>query len=210
MEAGPKKKADLKVVVMGDFNVGKTSFIGRYIEGEFKQHEATIGAAFFLKQWGPYNIAIWDTAGAERFTGLSSFYCRNAGAAILAFDMSIVSTFESLWARFIPLLEAANEDCLKIVVGMKLDALGEDQREVTVQEGKKFAREINDKIDLAKLPIDPYFETSSKTGHNVTEVFEYIFQFCLPLSEAQLQAANRQGTVNLPNGKQSQKKCCGH
>lgn len=94
----------------------------------------TIGAAFFLKQWGPYNIAIWvinafiysfhpfsiifqsaksdsiscsfvmfnmisvqDTAGAERFTGLSSFYCRNAGAAILAFDMSIVSTFESLW-----------------------------------------------------------------------------------------------------------------
>lgn len=31
---------DLKVIVMGDFNVGKTSFIGRYIEGEFKQHDA--------------------------------------------------------------------------------------------------------------------------------------------------------------------------
>lgn len=42
-------------------------------------------------------ISVQDTAGAERFTGLSSFYCRNAGAAILAFDMSIVSTFESLW-----------------------------------------------------------------------------------------------------------------
>ncbi|XP_048780159.1 ras-related protein Rab-20-like [Ostrea edulis] len=209
MAGGPKKKADLKVIIMGDYSVGKTSFIGRYIDGEFKQHEATIGAAFFLKQWGPHNIAIWDTAGDERYTGLSTFYCRNAGAAILAFDMSIVNTFESLWARFIPLLDAANEDCIKVVVGMKLDALGEDQREVTTQEGKKFAREINEKIDISKLPNEPYFETSSKTGHNVTEVFEYIFQHCLPLSAAQLRDSKNADTVDLNYKRESnQSKCC--
>lgn len=113
-------------------------------------------------------------------------------------------------ARFIPLLEAANEDCLKVVVGMKLDALSEDQREVTQQEGKKFAREINDNIDLSKLSTDPYFETSSKTGFNVTEVFEFIFQFCLPLSEAQLKDAQGSGGVNLVNSSNSasHSKCC--
>ncbi|KAK3088010.1 hypothetical protein FSP39_013393 [Pinctada imbricata] len=210
MEAGPVTTVeDLKVIILGDYNVGKTSFICRYIEGQFKPHDTTIGAAFFLKQWGPYNVAVWDTAGDERYTGLSSFYCRNAGAAILAFDMSIVSTYESLWARFIPLLDAAHEDCLKVVVGMKVDILTPGTREVTVEEARKFSREINDKLDLSKLPGDPYFETSSKSGLNVSEVFEYVFQYCLPLSDAQRKTQDQETVdLNNPLNSKPKSKCC--
>ncbi|XP_060595641.1 ras-related protein Rab-20-like [Ruditapes philippinarum] len=121
--AANKRKADAKVIILGDYNVGKTCLISRYIDGTFGPHESTIGAAFFLKQWGPYNVAVWDTAGDERYTGLSSFYCRNAGAAILAFDLTTSSSYESLWARFLPLLEHAKEDCLKVVVGTKRDVI---------------------------------------------------------------------------------------
>ena len=59
------KKPDVKVVLLGDMNVGKTSLLHRYMERKFKDTISTVGGAFFLKQWGPYNISIWDTAGNE-------------------------------------------------------------------------------------------------------------------------------------------------
>lgn len=57
------KKPDVKIVLLGDMNVGKTSLLHRYTERKFKDTVSTVGGAFFLKQWGPYNISIWDTAG---------------------------------------------------------------------------------------------------------------------------------------------------
>ncbi|XP_069105492.1 ras-related protein Rab-20-like [Argopecten irradians] len=211
--AETKRKADLKVIILGDYNVGKTSFICRYIDGTFQTKEPTIGAAFFLKQWGPYNVAVWDTAGDERYTGLSNFYCRNAGAAILAFDMTSVSSYESLWARFIPILDSALENCIKVVVGMKKDLIDADRtKEITAEEATKFSREINSNIDLSKLPHAPYFETSSLNGFHVTNVFEYIFNHCLPLTDAQKKQVDHSGTVDLSkpsavNGT-GRKKCC--
>lgn len=62
-ELSKMKKPDVKVVLLGDMNVGKTSLLHRYTERKFKDTISTVGGAFFLKQWGPYNISIWDTAG---------------------------------------------------------------------------------------------------------------------------------------------------
>lgn len=205
-----KRKADAKVIILGDYAVGKTCLISRYIDGKFGPHESTIGAAFFLKQWGPYNVAVWDTAGDERYTGLSSFYCRNAGAAILAFDLNTASSYESLWARFLPLLEHAKEDCLKVVVGTKQDLLDSDAREITIDEAIEFSKEINKGIDLTKLKGDPYFETSAKTGYNVSSVFEYLFSYCLPLDGSVIQADRERSSVQLTDETSSKKKssCC--
>uniref|UniRef100_A0A0B7BBB8 Uncharacterized protein n=2 Tax=Arion vulgaris TaxID=1028688 RepID=A0A0B7BBB8_9EUPU len=180
-----KKKVDLKVVLLGANNVGKTLLIYRYINGTFQSQEATIGAALFLKQWGPYKVAVLDTAGSERYSELLHLYCHGAGAAILAFDLTSPNTLESLWAQFGSKLETANKDCLKIVVGTKLDLMDPGSRDITKEEGQKLARELNEHLNLKKLPHDPYFETSSLNNENVREVFEYIFQHCLPLSADQ-------------------------
>lgn len=56
-------KPDGKVVLLGDMNVGKTSLLHRYMERRFQDTVSTVGGAFYLKQWGPHNISVWDTAG---------------------------------------------------------------------------------------------------------------------------------------------------
>ena len=79
-------------------------------------------------------------------------------------------------ARFLPLLQAAEPDCLVVVIGMKQDLLTTDNRAVEQKEALILAKEANSR----KLDKIPYYEASSVSGHNVDNVFEYIFQTCLP------------------------------
>ncbi|KAI0232036.1 Ras-related protein Rab-7b [Lamellibrachia satsuma] len=194
----PKKRADLKVVILGASDVGKTALIHRYIEGTFKKEANTIGASFSLRQWGQYNIAIWDTAGEEKFCGLSAFYCRGAGAAIFAYDVTNEDSFHALRARFKTLLQDANKDCLVVVVGTKLDLLSSQAREVSQDDALVLARELN----TGSLKQLPYFETSSLTGQNIVKVFEYIFTEKLSQQTLEDQSV-RHSTVDLRSGRGS-------
>ncbi|XP_038576662.1 ras-related protein Rab-20 [Micropterus salmoides] len=120
-EMSKMKKPDVKVVILGDMNVGKTSLLHRYTERKFKDTISTVGGAFFLKQWGPYNISIWDTAGREQFHGLGSMYCRGAAAVILTYDVTNWQSLAELEERFLSLTDTANHDCIYAVVGNKAD-----------------------------------------------------------------------------------------
>ena len=83
-------------------------------------------------------------------------------------------------ARFLPLLQSAEEDCLLVVVGTKLDLLNAvKSRPIPRQDAILLATEINS----GNLGSVPYFETSSITGQNVNKVFEYILNHCLPLDD---------------------------
>ena len=90
------------------------------------------------------------------------------------------------------MLSAASDDCIRVVVATKMDLVNPEQREITVEEGKRLAQEMNEHLDLSRAPFEPYFETSSKDGRGVKDVFEYIFQHCLPLSDEQ---RKKQGQV---------------
>ncbi|XP_067299526.1 ras-related protein Rab-20 [Pseudorasbora parva] len=120
-QATRTKKPDVKVVILGDMNVGKTSLLHRYTERKFKDTISTVGGAFFLKQWGPYNISIWDTAGREQFHGLGSMYCRGAAAVILTYDVTNWQSLAELENRFLSLTDTANTDCIFAIVGNKTD-----------------------------------------------------------------------------------------
>ena len=124
---------------------------------------------------------------------------RWSGNTIIIIIIIIVIIIIIPRARFTPMLGAANDDCLRVVVATKLDLVSPEQREITVEEGRRLARELNEHIDLSKAPFEPYFETSSKNGKGVNEVFEYIFQYCLPLSDEQKkkQSHTRRDTVDL-------------
>lgn len=120
-EGSKMKKPDVKVVLLGDMNVGKSSLLHRYTERKFTDTISTVGGAFYLKQWGPYNVSIWDTAGREQFHGLGSLYCRGAAAVILTYDVTNWQSLAELEERFLSLTDTANHDCIYALVGNKAD-----------------------------------------------------------------------------------------
>ncbi|XP_027020281.1 ras-related protein Rab-20 [Tachysurus fulvidraco] len=203
------KKPDVKIVLLGDMNVGKTSLLHRYTERRFKDTVSTVGGAFFLKQWGPYNISIWDTAGREQFHGLGSMYCRGAAAVILTYDMTSWQSYEELEDRFLSLTDTANTDCIFAIVGNKADLtdsraqdLKSDREEenkpirVSLSSSSLQRKQVNKEDAMALyarvlrykgldekacLPAESMcFETSAKTGYNVDMLFENMFDLVVP------------------------------
>lgn len=122
-----------------------------------------------LKKWRSFFFGIWDTAGQEKFSRISSYYSRGAQAAILAYDITDRSTFDNLteYAKF---LSDAEKDCYIVLVGTKLDLVKADPGMRQVTEG--MARE------LAAQWSAPCFETSSKEGVNVSAVLDTIGYHC--------------------------------
>ena len=77
------KKVFLKVVVLGDMAVGKTSLMNRFVNNRFShQYKSTLGADFLSKEVTvddrTINLQIWDTAGQERFQSLGVAFYRGA------------------------------------------------------------------------------------------------------------------------------------
>ncbi|XP_046859156.1 ras-related protein Rab-20-like isoform X2 [Xenia sp. Carnegie-2017] len=179
------------------------------MDGVFTSKATTIGASFLLKNWGPYNVAIWDTAGEEKYARLSSFYCRGASAAILAYDITRYDSYNILKQRHIPLLEAAEEKCLCVVVGTKLDIVKNSSRQISSEMGKNLAKAQNEER-LNEMKTLPFFETSSKTGKNVEDVFEFILNTCLPLDEKVKKKLplNKDNIVDLNEPSHGRQKCC--
>uniref|UniRef100_A0A3B3DCL0 Ras-related protein Rab-20 n=1 Tax=Oryzias melastigma TaxID=30732 RepID=A0A3B3DCL0_ORYME len=232
------KKPDVKVVLLGDMHVGKTSLLHRYMERKFKDTTSTVGGAFFLKQWGPYNISIWDTAGREQFHGLGSMYCRGAAAIILTYDVTNWQSLSELEERFLSLTDTANHDCIYAIVGNKADltdskaqlspdsdSFSEDQTETVEdrtepQVTREDAMALYGRIlrykgldEKSSLPADKMcFETSAKTGYNVDTLFETLFDLVLPSILRKRHENHQSPTVDLEecrgSGKRVRSSCC--
>lgn len=91
-----------KVLVIGDYGVGKTSLIRRYTEGFFTpNYKLTIGVDFAVKEivWDEsvtISLQLWDVAGHERFGTMTRVYYRYAIAAIIVFDITRPGTFDAV------------------------------------------------------------------------------------------------------------------
>uniref|UniRef100_G3NB45 Ras-related protein Rab n=1 Tax=Gasterosteus aculeatus TaxID=69293 RepID=G3NB45_GASAC len=100
---GMQRERLLKVLVIGDLGVGKTSLIKRYVHRVFSQHyRATIGVDFALKMlsWDQKTVVrlqLWDIAeGQERYGNMTRVYYREAVGALVVFDMTRLSTFQAV------------------------------------------------------------------------------------------------------------------
>jgi hypothetical protein len=96
-----RKKVLLKVIILGDSGVGKTSLMNQYVNKKFNaQYKATIGADFLTKEVTVddrlVTMQIWDTAGQERFQSLGVAFYRGADSCVLVYDVLQPKTFDNL------------------------------------------------------------------------------------------------------------------
>ncbi|RVE71051.1 hypothetical protein OJAV_G00070620 [Oryzias javanicus] len=91
----------LKILIVGDGNVGKSSFVNRYVSGQFNRtYKMTVGVDFAVKllNWSDeekVRLQLWDIAGQERFISMTRIYYKGAVGCIVMFDISSSSSFLS-------------------------------------------------------------------------------------------------------------------
>jgi small GTP-binding protein len=156
---------EIKVVLLGDTAVGKSSLVLRFVTNCFERYsESTIGASFMSKvivlDGHAVKLQIWDTAGQEKYRSLAPMYYRNAAAAIVVYDITQAQSFVTLknWVKELQTL--GPEKVVIAICGNKLDQ--EDRREVSRDEAEAFAKEVG----------ALHIETSAKTAANVNKLFE--------------------------------------
>ncbi|XP_059646806.1 ras-related protein RABC2a-like [Cornus florida] len=157
-----------KILLIGDSGVGKSSLLVSFISNSVDDLAPTIGVDFKIKLFTVggkrLKLTIWDTAGQERFRTLTSSYYRGAQGIILVYDVTRRETFTNLsdvWAKEVDLY-STNQDCVKMLVGNKVDR--ESERAVSREEG----------IALAKEHGCLFLECSAKTRENVEQCFEQL------------------------------------
>jgi small GTP-binding protein len=117
-----------KVCLLGDFSVGKTSLVRRFVEGRFDdKYLSTIGVRISRKTLarpqGALNLLVWDLAGAQEFNTQSS-YLIGVAAALIVCDLTRHDTLDSC-AKYVQQVRAINRAAPIVFVGNKLDLTAE-------------------------------------------------------------------------------------
>ncbi|KAI1822665.1 ras-domain-containing protein [Xylaria intraflava] len=204
----PKPSSSVKLVLLGEAAVGKSSLVLRFVNNDFQENkEPTIGAAFLTQKCNlpsrTIKFEIWDTAGQERFASLAPMYYRNAQAALVVYDLTKPTSLVKARHWVAELQRQASPGIVIALVGNKLDLTNDSEagqgeaeaeaaegdepgnaRKVTTEEAKSYAEEEN----LL------FFETSAKTGYNVTEVFTAIAN---AIPETSLKSTRGPGASNV-------------
>ena len=111
------KTVTMKVVLIGDSGVGKTTLINRYVMDTFDAFEPpTISGGFRKKDVildelkARVSLQIWDTAGQEKFKSLVENYYQNAQCAIVVYDITSEESFDAARNWIDEVKEKAPED----------------------------------------------------------------------------------------------------
>ncbi|KAF2075576.1 hypothetical protein CYY_003119 [Polysphondylium violaceum] len=166
----------IKVVIIGEKSVGKTSILKRYVDQRFVPLKPTIGVDFVNKDVvvndKVVTLQLWDTSGQERFRSLEISYYRGADCCILVYDITNEKTLEELklWREdFIDKTGVQDPEHFPfIVLGNKVDQI--ENRKVSEKMAQNFIQEIGGNVH--------YYDTSAKDNINIEEAFQTISNEC--------------------------------
>mmetsp|Transcript_26175 Transcript_26175/g.80522 ORF Transcript_26175/g.80522 Transcript_26175/m.80522 type:complete len:202 (-) Transcript_26175:266-871(-) len=189
----------IKLLMIGDSAVGKTSLLLRYANDTFSStFITTIGIDFKIKtidlDGKRVKLQIWDTAGQEQFRTITRSYFRGAQGIVLVYDITDRGTFNSVRSWMSQIADHADAQVNRVLIGNKCDH--ESARQVSTDEGQRLAEEYGVR----------FFETSAKNDVNVSECFTTIARE----AKARIPTDNtsKQGPLKPPAAKQSKAGCC--
>ena len=153
-----------KLIFLGDQSVGKSCILNRFMNDTFtEEYQATIGLDFQSKNvqidGQDIHLLLYDTAGQEKFRSLIPMYTRDANIILLVYDIASKDSFDHLPDWIHDLSNVKFDEVIFALVGNKNDL--EEQRQVSKDEGLKFAEENNYIFE----------EISAKTGDGFSELF---------------------------------------
>ena len=161
-----------KVSVIGDYAVGKTSLIKRYMTDSFDEgYKATLGAAISSFQTSvkgsDVSLQVWDLAGQTSFRRVRVQYLFGTDFAIVVFDLTRKDTLDCVkeWVKDV---RQGAPEVLLFLVGNKADLM--EDRMVKPTTAEKVGKNLN---------MLGYLETSAKDGTNVKELFQIISKYLL-------------------------------
>ena len=157
----------IKITLIGNSGVGKTSIINQYIDQTFDEaNAATIGANYsekvITKNNKEYELNIWDTAGQEKFHSVGKHFYKDAYIVCLVYDITSQDSLDQLKEIWYPDIKKYGEKyTILAVVGNKSD-LYENDNLADENQAKEFAQSINATFML----------TSAKTGDGIEKLFD--------------------------------------
>ena len=166
-----KETESLKVVLLGDSGVGKTSIINRFANNIFEsKYMSTLTSAYFTKtmkfdDFGGKELKfeLWDTAGQERYRAVTKILYKDAQVIILVYDITRIDSFNEVKNYW---YNQVKENCPKSIIlglaGNKADLF--ENENVTEEQGKNLAEEIG---AIFKL-------TSSYENLGISDLFKAI------------------------------------
>ena len=161
------KKYTLKIIIIGELAVGKTSLVKKFITGKFsKDYRSSIGTNIFIKKInlknnGETTLQLWDIAGQERWINLRHYYYTGTKGAIIVADLSRKNTFDQIEKFWVPDFRLYCDIAPIILIANKSDL----KKDVDEHEINTLGKNINAKS---------VFITSAKTGENIELAFQVI------------------------------------
>jgi len=197
----------LKILLIGDSHVGKTSLLLKYVDDFFpEEHIATIGIEYkdkIINKDG-YNIRlqIWDTAGQERFNSITKNIYRNANGVLFVYDVTNRKSYNSM-KNWIKDTEKIDRDIKGIILANKIDL---EEREVNTDELEELGNRMNMK----------FLETSAKDNINVKDAFILLVEELLKGKNEkeilQMYSRNKRSDLSISTKKttnvKNKKGCC--
>jgi small GTP-binding protein len=166
----------LKIVLLGDTGVGKTSLVYRFIENRFStDFKSTLGVNLLKRtvevEGNQVTVQIWDLGGQEAYKRLRKLYLDGASGALLVYDVTNTASFDHLTEWFNSFIETRSGRPA-VLIGNKVDL--KEIKKVTTEQGKTFSNE--------KQCVE-FIEASAKTGENVEAAFKNLIKSSLQLPE---------------------------
>lgn len=170
------KEWALKLALLGDPAVGKTSLINKYITNSFKEsYQPTLGVNIVSKYIkideinSKIHLLLWDIAGQDKYELTRQSFFQGCVGALLVYDITRFSTFEQIKIKWHEdFKKYSRPDGTYILIGNKSDL--KDSIKVSFEEGKSLSKEIN---------ATDFIETSAKYGENVEEAFKKLVMHIL-------------------------------
>lgn len=152
-----------KICLLGDFAVGKTSLVRRFVEGRFEdKYLSTIGvkvSRYSLDRGNhSLNLLIWDLVGGNELSHREAGYLVGAAGALIVCDLTRYDTLETL-QRYARHLRAINPQAAIVLIGNKIDLVTD--RIITDSQLTAVSHSLQSE----------YYLTSAKTGLNVADAF---------------------------------------